>query len=51
MPFPKAEDRKKCWESRDKYWECLDKTSDDKSKCTSERAVYEDSCVKQWVNL
>lgn len=24
MSFPDKEQRKKCWDARDKYWECLD---------------------------
>jgi len=50
MPFPKAGERKKCWDSKDAYWECMDRTNNDKSKCTAERAVYEESCIKQWVS-
>jgi len=49
MPFPKAEERKKCWESKDNYWDCMDKNDNDSSKCKAERSKYEESCIKQWI--
>ena len=49
MPFPKAEERKKCWDSKDEYWNCMDKNNNDNSKCKIERAEYENNCIKQWV--
>lgn len=49
MPFPKQEERKKCWDSKDAYWQCLTDNNDDASKCAKERQEYEGSCIKQWV--
>jgi cytochrome c oxidase assembly factor 6 len=49
MPFPRQEERKKCWTSKDVYWQCLTDNSDDGSKCGKERQEYENSCIKQWV--
>ncbi|CAG61501.1 uncharacterized protein GVI51_K07161 [Nakaseomyces glabratus] len=46
--------RKKCWESRDKFFSCLDKNdilkpSDGVSKCKAENQQYETDCVSSWV--
>ncbi|RUS80552.1 hypothetical protein EGW08_011692 [Elysia chlorotica] len=49
MPFPKQEERKKCWASKDAYWQCLADNNEDKAKCLQQRTEYEDSCIKQWV--
>ncbi|CAL1546099.1 unnamed protein product [Lymnaea stagnalis] len=49
MPFPKQEERVKCWASKDLLWQCLNDNNDDTSKCTKERQDYESSCIKQWV--
>ncbi|XP_026477277.1 cytochrome c oxidase assembly factor 6 homolog [Ctenocephalides felis] len=56
MSFPNKEDRKKCWDSRDQYWECLD-TNENKSKqnteevqaCKAFRKLFESNCPAQWV--
>ncbi|CAG5135845.1 unnamed protein product [Candidula unifasciata] len=50
MPFPKQEERQKCWASKDAYWQCLTDNNDDTSKCGKERKEYESSCIKQWVS-
>ncbi|XP_026330962.1 cytochrome c oxidase assembly factor 6 homolog [Hyposmocoma kahamanoa] len=54
MSFPDKQQRKTCWDSRDKYWECLDdnnvKDSTEKPKaCLELRKVFEKSCPSQWV--
>uniref|UniRef100_T1IML3 Cytochrome c oxidase assembly factor 6 n=1 Tax=Strigamia maritima TaxID=126957 RepID=T1IML3_STRMM len=49
MSFPNKEVRTKCWDSRDRYWECLDKNSDDDKICNTFRKMYEGSCPAQWV--
>lgn len=51
MPFPKQEERAKCWASKDEYWECLKNNNEDTSKCVKERHEYENSCIKQWVSI
>lgn len=50
MSFPDKEKRQKCWDSRDRYWECLDKSGDQMEKCMEVRAVYETTCPSQWVS-
>lgn len=54
MSFPDKQQRKTCWDSRDKYWECLDdnnvKDSTIKLKaCLEFRKIFEKSCPPQWV--
>lgn len=49
MSFPNKEDRKRCWDSRDRYWECLDANNDDIAKCLETRKTYETGCPSQWV--
>ncbi|KOB68994.1 putative cell cycle-associated protein [Operophtera brumata] len=54
MSFPDREQRKVCWDSRDRYWDCLDdqniKDSSLKPKaCAELRRVFEKSCPTQWV--
>lgn len=54
MSFPDREQRKKCWDTRDKYWECLDnlnvKERAEKPKaCIEFRKMFESSCPPQWV--
>lgn len=54
MSFPNKSDRKTCWESRDKYWECLDKHNVGMEQpcpeeCQQVRKLYESMCPNQWV--
>jgi len=49
MSFPNKEERQKCWDSRDRYWECLDQSGDQNDKCLQLRALYEAACPSQWV--
>ncbi|XP_071441268.1 cytochrome c oxidase assembly factor 6 homolog isoform X2 [Hetaerina americana] len=49
MSFPTKDERKKCWDARDKYWSCLDGTSEEKELCLQLRKLYENSCPAQWV--
>lgn len=51
MSFPNKEERQKCWDSRDRYWECLDKNGDQNEKCLQIRTLYEASCPSQWVSV
>lgn len=51
MSFPDKEKRQKCWDSRDRYWECLDKSGDQSDKCAEIRTLYESACPSQWVSL
>nr|SVE91664.1 EOG090X03B7 [Daphnia sinensis] len=51
MSFPDKEKRQKCWDSRDRYWECLDKSGDQMEKCMEVRAVYETTCPSQWCTV
>ncbi|RXG60794.1 cytochrome c oxidase assembly factor 6-like protein [Armadillidium vulgare] len=41
--------RKECWDSRDRYWECLDLENTSRDQCTELRRLYEISCPSQWV--
>lgn len=56
---PNKAKRRVCWDSRDKFFECLTKNNiqnslDPKeadnveSNCGSERAVFQDNCVTSW---
>lgn len=43
-----------CWDSRDRYWECLDSENIKDSSvlpkaCTEFRKIFESSCPSQWV--
>ncbi|XP_059062016.1 cytochrome c oxidase assembly factor 6 homolog [Achroia grisella] len=54
MSFPNKEQRKACWDSRDRYWECLDnqniKDNSERPKaCIEFRRAFEKSCPTQWV--
>uniref|UniRef100_A0A131YB97 Putative cytochrome c oxidase subunit vib/cox12 n=1 Tax=Ixodes ricinus TaxID=34613 RepID=A0A131YB97_IXORI len=49
MSFPNKEQRQKCWDSRDRYWECLDRNPDDPSPCDKIKAEYQSLCPSQWV--
>jgi cytochrome c oxidase assembly factor 6 len=51
---PSREDRTKCWESRDSFFACLDKSSivspaDRGTSCQAEAQLYEQDCAKSWV--
>nr|XP_013800918.1 PREDICTED: cytochrome c oxidase assembly factor 6 homolog [Apteryx mantelli mantelli] len=49
MSAPTMEERKACWGARDEFWECLDKNSEDASKCQKLRLFFESRCPQQWV--
>ncbi|XP_014246993.1 cytochrome c oxidase assembly factor 6 homolog [Cimex lectularius] len=49
MSFPKKEEREACWDSRDKYWQCLDTATEPEKQCAQLRKFYETSCPVQWV--
>nr|CAD7395986.1 unnamed protein product [Timema poppensis] len=49
MSFPNKAERQKCWDSRDRYWECLDINKDENEHCLKLRQLYESSCSSQWV--
>nr|CAD7199183.1 unnamed protein product [Timema douglasi] len=48
MSFPNKAERQKCWDSRDRYWECLDINKDENEHCLKLRQLYESSCSSQW---
>ncbi|XP_054718610.1 cytochrome c oxidase assembly factor 6 homolog [Uloborus diversus] len=50
MPFPDKEQRKKCWDSRDSYWECLEQNNEDKTKCQEKREYFVKECPNRWVD-
>ncbi|XP_033110523.1 cytochrome c oxidase assembly factor 6 homolog [Anneissia japonica] len=45
--FPNAGQRKKCWDARDAYFECVESNGED--KCKELRTTFESSCSKTWV--
>lgn len=56
---PNKTKRKICWDSRDKFFECLEKnkilnsldpkkTEEVESNCGSERAQFQSNCVASW---
>uniref|UniRef100_H3A4S3 Cytochrome c oxidase assembly factor 6 homolog n=2 Tax=Latimeria chalumnae TaxID=7897 RepID=H3A4S3_LATCH len=49
MSAPTAKERKKCWEARDLYWQCLDENKDNSSTCQRLRNGFETNCPQQWV--
>ncbi|CAG2056776.1 unnamed protein product, partial [Timema podura] len=49
MSFPNKAERQKCWDSRDRYWECLDVNKDENEHCLKLRQLYESSCSSQWL--
>uniref|UniRef100_L7M5M3 Putative cytochrome c oxidase subunit vib/cox12 n=1 Tax=Rhipicephalus pulchellus TaxID=72859 RepID=L7M5M3_RHIPC len=49
MSFPNKEQRQKCWDSRDRYWECLDSNAEDAKRCAEMKSLYETHCPSQWV--
>lgn len=58
MSFPDKAQRKLCWDSRDRYWECLDSENIKETKdalarpkaCAELRRMFEKSCPTQWVS-
>lgn len=50
MSFPQKETREGCWNSRDKYWECLESFNNDDKRCAEFRKFYEAKCPAQWVS-
>ncbi|KAM5180211.1 cytochrome c oxidase assembly factor 6 homolog [Mantella aurantiaca] len=49
MSAPSAQERKACWDSRDRYWQCLDDSNEDKDKCQQFRKGFEKSCPLTWL--
>ena len=52
---PSREERKACWDSRDKYFRCLDANNvpvagDEKGVCAVEKEGYEKDCGRSWVS-
>jgi len=52
--IPSRQDRQKCWETRDAYFSCLDRTGvvkagEEGTACSSELKKYEKNCAKSWV--
>ncbi|XP_071989060.1 cytochrome c oxidase assembly factor 6 homolog isoform X1 [Engystomops pustulosus] len=48
MTAPTAKERKACWDSRDKYWQCLEDNKEDVAKCQQLRQSFESLCPRQW---
>ncbi|KAF8652326.1 hypothetical protein AX16_004453 [Volvariella volvacea WC 439] len=54
---PSAESRQgrqKCWDKRDAYFACLDrsgvvKAGEEGDACSSEKRAYEENCAKSWI--
>lgn len=51
MSFPTKSERQACWDSRDRYWECLNSNGGNEPQCKKFREIYETSCPTQWVSL
>lgn len=49
--FPGKEERRVCWDSRDRYWECLDMYPSDNKQCAKLRQLFEQQCPSQWVSF
>ncbi|GAA97157.1 uncharacterized protein L969DRAFT_84421 [Mixia osmundae IAM 14324] len=52
---PNRSQRDRCWESRDAYFSCLDKSDvivpgDEGKTCSKENKHYEKECAKSWVD-
>ncbi|KAJ4429963.1 hypothetical protein ANN_22167 [Periplaneta americana] len=50
MSFISKDERQKCWDSRDRYWDCLDTNAEERERCLKLRQAYENSCPAQWQN-
>jgi len=48
-PILKAEERKRCWASRDSYFACFDKKGQRKEFCEKEYGQFEKDCPKKWI--
>lgn len=46
--FLRKESRYQCWDSRDKYWECLDSRGTEES-CEELRKMFIETCPGAWV--
>ncbi|KAK7084801.1 Cytochrome c oxidase assembly factor 6 [Halocaridina rubra] len=46
--FPNKEARYQCWNSRDKYWECLSGGGTE-GTCKEFRKQYEEDCPSAWI--
>jgi len=55
---PDRKERKKCWEARDAFFECLDKNGiidsikrdkEAKAQCGKQHILFEKDCVPSWV--
>ncbi|XP_042216154.1 cytochrome c oxidase assembly factor 6 homolog isoform X2 [Homarus americanus] len=46
--FPNKESRYQCWDSRDKFWECLD-AGGNEEVCKELRNKYIELCPAMWV--
>lgn len=51
MSFISKVERQKCWDSRDRYWDCLDTNGQEHERCLKLRQAYENSCPAQWVSV
>jgi cytochrome c oxidase assembly factor 6 len=51
MSFISKVERQKCWDSRDRYWDCLDTNAEEHERCLKLRQAYENSCPAQWVSV
>ncbi|NXI61115.1 COA6 factor, partial [Anseranas semipalmata] len=49
MSAPTMEERKACWGARDEFWRCLDRHTEDASRCQQLRLSFESLCPQQWV--
>ncbi|CAJ0950607.1 unnamed protein product [Ranitomeya imitator] len=49
MTAPSAQERKACWDARDKYWECLQDNKEDAGQCQQFRQGFEGLCPRQWI--
>ncbi|KXJ17745.1 Cytochrome c oxidase assembly factor 6-like [Exaiptasia diaphana] len=49
MPAPTSEERKKCYEARDKFFACLEVNEGDESACAKHKELYHASCPMAWV--
>ncbi|XP_069825634.1 cytochrome c oxidase assembly factor 6 homolog [Dendropsophus ebraccatus] len=49
MSAPSAQERKACWDAKDKYWRCLEDNREEAAKCQQMRQSFEGLCPRQWI--
>ncbi|CAN2391535.1 Cytochrome c oxidase assembly factor 6 homolog [Pristimantis euphronides] len=49
MTAPSAQERRACWDAKDRYWQCLEDNQEDAARCQQMRQGFEGLCPRQWI--